>query len=338
MRRSLRFPRPATPPPPLRPRSAPRWFACTSICWPTPRPTRRRAPCPRSAREVRDPVVGLHHRVGEKQLSLDGADRENREAAAGRELAEPVGEVAFPLPAQPRDPMRGNIAASRRPRAAAAAGDSRPRPRRWGRPAARIRSSRGRVVQRGGLAGRAAAGAAACWRAMPRSVSATRGVFVGSARPAERRGGRDRRRRGLHRRQLPRLGPFGEVGGHLRRGGVERVGNAATLAPAPEPVPLRRVGRPRVVGQRGRGRRGDAGAGDVVERGQRGVRGRTDGSRRQTIRSAYTRPRRSTTTTPSTGPPPRRRKTRRTNIAGNAAVSSRSRRTTGPRGPTRRPT
>ena len=53
--------------------------------------------------------MGLHHRVGEKQLPLDGADRENREAAAVRELAEPVGEVAFPLPAQPRDPMRGDI-------------------------------------------------------------------------------------------------------------------------------------------------------------------------------------------------------------------------------------
>ena len=58
---------------------------------------------------VRDPVVGLHHRVGEKHLPLEGADRENREATVVRELAEPVGEVAFPLPAQPRDPMRGDI-------------------------------------------------------------------------------------------------------------------------------------------------------------------------------------------------------------------------------------
>ena len=53
--------------------------------------------------------MGLHHRVGEKQLPLDGADRENREAAAVREFAEPVGEVAFPLPAQPRHPMRGDL-------------------------------------------------------------------------------------------------------------------------------------------------------------------------------------------------------------------------------------
>ena len=60
-------------------------------------------------RSADDPVVGLHHRVGEKQLPLDGADRENREAAGGRKFAEPVGEVAFPLPAQPRDPMRGDI-------------------------------------------------------------------------------------------------------------------------------------------------------------------------------------------------------------------------------------
>ena len=35
-------------------------------------------------RSADDPVVGLHHRVGEKQLPLDGADRENREAAAVR--------------------------------------------------------------------------------------------------------------------------------------------------------------------------------------------------------------------------------------------------------------
>ena len=42
----------------------------------------------------------------EEQLPLDGADRENREAAVVGELAEPVGEVALPLPAQPRDPMR----------------------------------------------------------------------------------------------------------------------------------------------------------------------------------------------------------------------------------------
>ena len=55
------------------------------------------------------PVVGLHHRVGEKHLPLDGADRENRASTVVRELAEPVGEVAFPLPAQPRDPMRGDI-------------------------------------------------------------------------------------------------------------------------------------------------------------------------------------------------------------------------------------
>ena len=36
-------------------------------------------------------------------------DRENREATVVRELAEPVGEVAFLLPAQPRDSMRRDI-------------------------------------------------------------------------------------------------------------------------------------------------------------------------------------------------------------------------------------
>ena len=47
-----------------------------------------------------------HHRVGEEHLPLDGADRENREAAVIRELAEPVGKVTLSLPAQPRDPIR----------------------------------------------------------------------------------------------------------------------------------------------------------------------------------------------------------------------------------------
>ena len=60
-------------------------------------------------RSADDPVVGLHHRVGEEHLPLDGADRENREAAVVRELAEPVGEVALPLPAQPRDPVRRDL-------------------------------------------------------------------------------------------------------------------------------------------------------------------------------------------------------------------------------------
>ena len=51
-----------------------------------------------------DPVVGRHYGIGEEHLPLDGADRKNREATVLRELAQPVGEVAFPLPAQPRDP------------------------------------------------------------------------------------------------------------------------------------------------------------------------------------------------------------------------------------------
>ena len=61
-------------------------------------------------RPADDPVVGLHHRVGDERLPLDGADHENREAAVVRELAEPVGEVALPLPAQPRDPMWRDVA------------------------------------------------------------------------------------------------------------------------------------------------------------------------------------------------------------------------------------
>ena len=60
-------------------------------------------------RSADDPVVGLHHRVGDERLPLDGADREDREAAVVRELAQPVGEVALPLPAQPRDAMRRDI-------------------------------------------------------------------------------------------------------------------------------------------------------------------------------------------------------------------------------------
>ena len=57
-------------------------------------------------RSADEPVVGLHRRVGEEQLPLDGADREDREAAVSGSSRKPVGEVALPLPAQPRDPMR----------------------------------------------------------------------------------------------------------------------------------------------------------------------------------------------------------------------------------------
>ena len=55
------------------------------------------------------PVVGLH-RVGDERLPVAGADRENREAVVVRELAEPVGEVVLPLPAQPRNAMRRDVA------------------------------------------------------------------------------------------------------------------------------------------------------------------------------------------------------------------------------------
>ena len=53
--------------------------------------------------------MGLHHGIGEEHLPFDGADRENREATDLWKLAQPIGEVAFPVPAQPRDPVRGNV-------------------------------------------------------------------------------------------------------------------------------------------------------------------------------------------------------------------------------------
>ena len=53
--------------------------------------------------------MGLHHGIGEEHLPFDGADRENREATVLRELAQPIGEVAFSLPAQPHDPVSGNV-------------------------------------------------------------------------------------------------------------------------------------------------------------------------------------------------------------------------------------
>ena len=59
----------------------------------------------------------------------------------------------------------------------------------------------------------AASGAAACWRAMRRVGHERRLRRVRP--PGGARSGRDRRRRGLHGRQLARLGPLGEVGGHL---------------------------------------------------------------------------------------------------------------------------
>ena len=123
------------------------------------------------------------------------------------------------------------------------------------------------------------------WRAMPRSVSETSGVFVGSARPAARSAAAIAAAEACTVDSFRVLGPLGEVGGHLRRAGVERIGDAALLAPGAEPVPLRSVGSPGVVGQRGRGRRGDPGAGAVVERGQPGGGGWPDGSRRASYRS-----------------------------------------------------
>ena len=87
-------------------------------------------------RSADDPVMGLHHRISEERLPLDGADRENREAAVVRELAEPVGEVALPLPAQPNLRTRSSFdcawGASSRSRSA----------RRPGRPARRGTRSR----------------------------------------------------------------------------------------------------------------------------------------------------------------------------------------------------
>ena len=50
----------------------------------------------------------LDHGVGQERLPLGSAHREDRDAAVLRELAQPVGEVALPLPPQARDPMRGN--------------------------------------------------------------------------------------------------------------------------------------------------------------------------------------------------------------------------------------
>ena len=48
------------------------------------------------------------HGVGQERLPLDSAHREDRDAAVLREFAQPVGEVALPLPPQSCDPMRGN--------------------------------------------------------------------------------------------------------------------------------------------------------------------------------------------------------------------------------------
>lgn len=94
---------------------------------------------------------------------------------------------------------------------------------------------------------------------MPRSVSATRGVFVGSGRP--------------DRGQLRLLRALGEVGGDLRRRDVEGVGRPRR-APALEPAPLRGVGaaRRRRPGL-GRGR-GDAGAFIGLDAGEVAGRGR----------------------------------------------------------------
>ena len=62
----------------------------------------------RAVRSANDPVVCFDHGVGQERLPLDSAHREDRDAAVLREFAQPVGEVALPLPPQPCDPMRGN--------------------------------------------------------------------------------------------------------------------------------------------------------------------------------------------------------------------------------------
>ena len=128
-------------------------------------------------RSAADPVVGLHHRVGDERLPLDGADRENREAVV-RELAESVGEVALPLPAQPRDPMwRGVAEEAFRNREAPEVLEGGPAAG-WRRPnccpartagATRTASRRRRASLRADARGRAAARAALARRCGPRS-------------------------------------------------------------------------------------------------------------------------------------------------------------------------
>ena len=95
-----------------------------------PRPSRRRAAI-RSARgftirPADDPVVGLHHRVGDERLPLDGADHENREGggcpgARGSPSANRVircGGMSPKRPSEPRgagDARGGPAAGWRRP-------------------------------------------------------------------------------------------------------------------------------------------------------------------------------------------------------------------------------
>ena len=68
---------------------------------------------------------------------------------------------------------------------------------------------------------RRAPGYWACWRAMPRSVSATIVVFVGSRTAGRAAGGGDSGRRAPDCGQLRPLGAPGEVGGDLRQRGLE---------------------------------------------------------------------------------------------------------------------
>ena len=75
-----------------------------------------------------EPVVGLHHRVGEEHLPLDGARPRESRGGGVRELAEPVGEVALPVPAQTEPRLRRrrpSLRADARGRAEARAGPAR---------------------------------------------------------------------------------------------------------------------------------------------------------------------------------------------------------------------
>ena len=55
-----------------------------------------------------DPVMGLDHGIGDSAAPLHGTDGEDGETAITRNVAQPVGEVAFPLAAQTGNAMGRN--------------------------------------------------------------------------------------------------------------------------------------------------------------------------------------------------------------------------------------
>ena len=56
-----------------------------------------------------DPVMSFDEGISDGRFPFHDAHREDRHPPIPRDIAQTIGKIAFPLPAQPRDPVRRNI-------------------------------------------------------------------------------------------------------------------------------------------------------------------------------------------------------------------------------------